>query len=162
MTHYRAALQIRPDYAEAHANLGNVLQSQEKLDEAVAHYQQALALKPDYPKAYNNLGNALRSQGRSDEAATAYRQALALKPNYSEGYNNLANLLRDLANVEEARVEGGRALASKFSLPLWLGHIEAVCPRRPAARSPGGDRVGRDLPVDGRSDLPAFCLGQRL
>jgi tetratricopeptide (TPR) repeat protein len=110
MTHYRAALQIRPDYAEAHANLGNVLQSQEKLDEAVAHYQQALALKPDYPKAYNNLGNALRSQGRSDEAATAYRQALALKPNYSEGYNNLANLLRDLANVEEARVAAEKAV----------------------------------------------------
>ena len=41
------ALAIKPDYAEAHSNLGNVLQHLGRLEEAVACYQKALDAKPD-------------------------------------------------------------------------------------------------------------------
>ena len=57
---YRRALELKPDYAEAHNNLGNALKDQGKLDEAVACYRRALELKPDFAEAHNNLGNALR------------------------------------------------------------------------------------------------------
>jgi protein O-GlcNAc transferase len=50
-------LELKPDYAEAHNNLGNALNDQGKLDEAVACYRRALELKPDYAEAHNNLGN---------------------------------------------------------------------------------------------------------
>ena len=52
---YRRALELKPDYAEAHNNLGNALNDQGKLDEAVACYRRALELKPDYAEAHNNL-----------------------------------------------------------------------------------------------------------
>ena len=45
---YRRALELKPDYAEAHNNLGNALKDQGKLDEAVACCRRALQLKPDY------------------------------------------------------------------------------------------------------------------
>jgi protein O-GlcNAc transferase len=45
---YRRALELKPDYAEAHNNLGNALKDQGKLDEAVACYRRALELKPDF------------------------------------------------------------------------------------------------------------------
>ena len=45
---YRRALELKPDFAEAHNNLGNALKDQGKLDEAVACYRRALELKPDY------------------------------------------------------------------------------------------------------------------
>ena len=45
---YRRALELKPDYAEAHYNLGNALKDQGKPDEAVACYRRALELKPDY------------------------------------------------------------------------------------------------------------------
>ena len=48
---YRRALELKPDYAEAHNNLGNALKDQGKLDEAVACYRRALELKPDYAEA---------------------------------------------------------------------------------------------------------------
>ena len=54
---------MKPDYAEAHNNLGNAFKEQGKLDEAVACYRRALELKPDYAEAHNNLGNALRTRG---------------------------------------------------------------------------------------------------
>ena len=53
---YREALRLKPDYAEAHNNLGNVLWDQGKLEEAEASYREALRLKPDYAEAHTNLG----------------------------------------------------------------------------------------------------------
>ncbi|HKM54151.1 MAG TPA: tetratricopeptide repeat protein, partial [Isosphaeraceae bacterium] len=52
---YRRALQLKPDYAEAHSNLGNALKDQGKLNEAVACYRRALELKPDYAWVHSNL-----------------------------------------------------------------------------------------------------------
>ena len=49
------ALQIKPDFAEVHYNLGVALARQGRADEAIAHYEKALASQPDYPEAHNNL-----------------------------------------------------------------------------------------------------------
>ena len=42
--------------------MGNALQEQGKLEEAIEAYSKALAIKPDYADAYNNMGNALKSK----------------------------------------------------------------------------------------------------
>ena len=56
---FEKALAIKPDYAEAHNNLGNALNDLGQLDEAVKNaLSKALAIKPDYADAHNNLGNA--------------------------------------------------------------------------------------------------------
>jgi len=58
----REALQIKPDFAEAHNNLGYALvrvMRRENRKEAIQHFEQVLSLKPDYPEAHNNLGLAL-------------------------------------------------------------------------------------------------------
>jgi protein O-GlcNAc transferase len=52
---YRRALEIRPDFAEVHSNLANVLQSMGKLNEAEASYLRALEIKPDFAIVYSNL-----------------------------------------------------------------------------------------------------------
>ena len=91
---YRRALELKPDYAEAHNNLGVALKDQGKLDEAVACYRRALELKPDYAEAHNNLGTALKDQGKLDEAVACYRRALELKPDYAEAHNNLGTALQ--------------------------------------------------------------------
>ena len=69
-------MELKPDFAEAHNNLGNTLKDQGKLDEAVACYRRALELKPDYAAAHNNLGVVLKGQGKLDEAVACYRRAL--------------------------------------------------------------------------------------
>ena len=64
MAHYQKALEIKPDYAEAHNNLGIALAGRGRIDEAIAHYQKALEIKPDYAEAHNNLGIVLAGRGQ--------------------------------------------------------------------------------------------------
>src|ERR1035437_3850437 len=54
------AAQCLPDDAEAHNNLGYVLQERGQLDAALASCLRALQIKPGYAEAHNNLGNVLR------------------------------------------------------------------------------------------------------
>ena len=95
MASYHKALAIKPDYAEAHNNLGNALKDLGKLDEAVASYHKALAIKPDFADAHNNLGSALQDLGKLEDAVTSYRKALAIKPDFAEAHSNLHALLLD-------------------------------------------------------------------
>ena len=91
--HYNQAIASKPDYAEAHNNLGT-LKELGRLDEALASYNQAIELKPDYPEAHFSLGNTLKELGRLDEALASYNQTIALKPDYAEPHNNLGVVLQ--------------------------------------------------------------------
>jgi hypothetical protein len=97
--------------AEVYSNLGNILQAQGKVDEAVACQERALALKPDLAEAHFNLGNILQDQDKLDEAAACYERAVAHKPGYAVAHHSLGRTLRHLGNVDQALVEYRRALA---------------------------------------------------
>ncbi len=71
------AVQIKPDYVEAHNNLGLALQSRGRFEEAIASFGKALQIKPDYAEAHNNLGAALKYQGRLEEAIASLQQGPA-------------------------------------------------------------------------------------
>ena len=107
------ALAIKPDYADAHSNLGNALQALGKLDEAVASYNKAIKLKPDYAEAYVNLGVSLNDQWNHDEAVTSYNKAISLRPDYVEAYSNLGNTLQELGQLDASVVSYNKALAIK-------------------------------------------------
>ena len=71
---YRRALELKPDFAEAHNNLGGVLRCQGSFEAAVACYRRAVQLRPGYAEAHHNLAIALQDQGKPDEAAAACRR----------------------------------------------------------------------------------------
>jgi len=54
ISYYEKALSIKPDYAEAHYNLGFTQQRLGQLDAAVRSYKKVVAIKPDYAEAHNN------------------------------------------------------------------------------------------------------------
>jgi hypothetical protein len=114
---YSRALALRPDYPEAHNNLGVALRGQGRPDEAVAHFRRALALRPGYPEAYNNLGIALAQQGQLDEAVVQFGHALASKPDYPEAHANLGGALVDQGRPDEAVAHFRRALALRPNYP---------------------------------------------
>ena len=120
------AIALRPDYAEAHNNLGNVLVQQGKQDEAAVAFRRALDLKPDYADAHNNLGNLLRGQGKLDEAVAAFCKALVLKPDYADAHSNLGIARKDQGNLDEAVAAFRKALALKpyhADAHSSLGHV---------------------------------------
>jgi Flp pilus assembly protein TadD len=88
------ALALRPDYVEAHGNLGLALQGLGKTEEAIASHRRALAIKPDFAEVHNNLGVALQGLGKFGDAEAACGLAIAIKADYAEAYNNLGNALQ--------------------------------------------------------------------
>ena len=107
------AVQLEPEDAEAHYNLGNTLMGLGRLEEAEASYKQTIALKSDYAEARNNLGMTLQALGRLEEAEASYRQAIAMKPDYAPAHYNLGNTLEALSRLGEAVGSYRQAIALK-------------------------------------------------
>jgi len=59
---FRAVVRVKPDYAEAHNNLGIALGSRGRLPEAIDQFEQALRLKPEFADAQRNLEMARRAR----------------------------------------------------------------------------------------------------
>jgi Flp pilus assembly protein TadD len=64
MIHFREALRLSPNYAEAHNNLGSALAQQGKLELAIPHFYTSLKILPDFAEAHNNLAQQLGSCSR--------------------------------------------------------------------------------------------------
>lgn len=79
--HLEKAIQIYPDYAEAHNNLGARFIASDQYDKAVAECQKAIALDPNATKPYQNLSVAFALLHRYPEAEVAARRAMQLDPN---------------------------------------------------------------------------------
>jgi Tfp pilus assembly protein PilF len=99
--------------ASAHNNLGNALQAQGKLEQAVASYRRALALEPSYVDALVNLGATYRAQGELDQAVASYQQALALEPDVPVAHSNLGHALAQQGKLDDAAACLRRAIALK-------------------------------------------------
>jgi tetratricopeptide (TPR) repeat protein len=85
VTRLKQAVALKPDFVEAHNNLGVALASEHDLDEAIAEFREALRLKPDYAEAHNNLGNVLHDKHDLDEAHYNLGVVLREKHDLDEG-----------------------------------------------------------------------------
>ena len=61
-------------------NRGNVKQSKDDLDGALADYTKAIALKPDFAEAYFNRSHLKQAQGDLNGARNDFNKAVELKP----------------------------------------------------------------------------------
>jgi protein O-GlcNAc transferase len=96
------AITVNPRQSTYHNNLGNVLKTLNRTDDAIAAYNSALKLAPSNAQAQNNLGVALNIQGRHQEALEALQSALRLNPGYAEAHYNLANSQMALGELDSA------------------------------------------------------------
>jgi predicted O-linked N-acetylglucosamine transferase (SPINDLY family) len=85
-----------------YSNLGAVLRTTGRQQDAETAYRKAIALDPRFPTAHYNLGNLLVGSGRLDAAADAYRTALRLKPDYAEAWNSLGTALQRRGHMQGA------------------------------------------------------------
>ena len=107
----RTALELNPNSAQSHNNLGIALKQQDRLDEAISAYECALSLKPNSPDVYNNLGNALLQQRQLDAAIDAYKKSLQLDPKSSSTHSNLAHAFLEQGQLQSALQECQQSLA---------------------------------------------------
>jgi tetratricopeptide (TPR) repeat protein len=93
ISEYRAAVRIRPDYADAHFNLAEDLLKNGNIEEAIAHYRKLVETPPPDAGSHLALAKALLRTGAEKEAAFHLEKALAIEPNSLAALSNLAWLL---------------------------------------------------------------------
>jgi tetratricopeptide (TPR) repeat protein len=104
------AVQLIPQDAAAHNNLGVALKELGRFEEAEASYNQAIAVKSDFAEAHCNLGNMLQKLGRLEESEANYNQAIAVKSDFAEAHCNLGATLQKLGRLEEAEASYRQAI----------------------------------------------------
>ncbi len=91
LQHLKRSLEIYPDFAEAHVQMGRVLERLHRYDEAVASNIKALSLKPMNSIANNNLGSVYINLGKFREAIPYLLRSVEGNPNFKFVYLNLGN-----------------------------------------------------------------------
>lgn len=123
---------LRPDDANALADLGNVYFRQGRAEDAQKTLQRALALDPALPLAHNMLGLTALRQGSTEAAEKHLREAIRLQPDLAEAHNNLGNLLAGRRSYPEAAYHFEKAIAhdpayveARHSYGVVLGLMQA-------------------------------------
>ena len=107
------AVEISPNDAEAHYNLGNTLKGLGRLKDAEASFSKAILIKPEYAQAHSNLGNTLKGLGRLKDAEASFSKAITIKPDLAEAHYNLGNTLKEIGRLEEAETSYKKAITIK-------------------------------------------------
>jgi tetratricopeptide (TPR) repeat protein len=117
---YSQAIRLKPDYAEAYNNRGNVRDDKGDREGAIQDYNEAIRLKPDYADAFYNRGFVRRKKGDVEGAIQDYNEALRLKPDYASAFNNRGNARRAKGDLEGAMQDYSYAIRLKpdFAQPF--------------------------------------------
>jgi protein O-mannosyl-transferase len=149
-TLWTQALKCNPDNRFAHYNLGIILLSKDKTDEAIAHFRRAVEIYPGATEAWNNLGQALFKKGEKKEAIAQFRRALEVDSNHDLARCNLATALAEVGQLDEAADQYRQVLQREPDLVMAhnalavtldrLGHTEeAIAEYRRVLKSEPAD-----------------------
>jgi predicted O-linked N-acetylglucosamine transferase (SPINDLY family) len=130
---WRRAVELAPDNAEAHFQLGNLFRERGEPDAARTEYERALASAPDHAGSINNLGLVLEALDDRERAEACYRQVLAANPQHPDALGNLASLLfeREAFRQSSTVYEHLCAVRRDIPAPVWV--------RRALAHQRAGD-----------------------
>jgi len=141
---FRRAVALNGGIADAHGNLGNILNNRGKVDEAAACYRRAVELDPENPELYFYLGVVSQTRGAQDEAITCYLRSLEIAPGNAEVCNNLGTAYQAQGDIDQA-------------IAAYRQAIDAV-PEHASAQN----NLGTVLQTKGRLEEAAECYERAL
>ncbi|HET8711228.1 MAG TPA: tetratricopeptide repeat protein [Spongiibacteraceae bacterium] len=121
----KRSLELDPNNAIAHNNLGVVLKAQKRFDEAESAFKKALAIHSQLGDAHNNLGDLMVMQERHNECIEHYCKALALMPMHIGVKKRLASAYYTLGEIEKAAEIYQQWLAQEPDNPIARHHLAA-------------------------------------
>lgn len=132
---YRRSLKLRPDYGNAHRQLGRLLAARDRPAAAAAHLRKGMvAAGGSNPEDENNLGNVLLNWGYPEAARRHLERAIAERPQFVEAHNNLGIVLADTGDLDGAEREFRAALALQPGFAPARQNLAAVAQARAGSR----------------------------
>ncbi len=128
----KRAIELSPDDADLHCDLGDALQTLRRIPEAIGAYQRSLELNPALPRAWYSAGCAESLRDEYADAIICFSKALEIRPDWPEAQHNLGQVLFKLGQVDEALYFFEQAAAGS-ALALPLSAIAVVIPGSPAS-----------------------------
>ncbi len=133
---FQRALELDPNYEEAHRSYGIYLLTLNRNEEGLTHLQRARQLSPLSPAINTDLATALVRVGRFDEAIEQLKKTQEIDSNFGR-------LPLTLASAYAGKGDSGQALAvleqsvaqSRGRAAPWLGYAYAVTGRRREAEA---------------------------
>ena len=103
----KKAIELDPAFTDAYIVLGDVLESDNKLADALPVFQAAIQKQPDLYIGYFYYGKTLlkMNDGRMQQAIEALRKAAQLRPDFAEGHYELGRALEHEGHTGEAIAE---------------------------------------------------------
>ena len=118
---YEEAIKVRPEFAEAEFQRGNVLVALERLPEAEAAFRRAIEVRATWSLPYSALGALLVRLNRDADAEPLLRQAIKLDPQNGLALRMLAEVRLRAGDAKEALQLTQRATADKDApVATWL------------------------------------------
>lgn len=124
----RRAIELKPDFAEAHYNLGNAYREIGDADSALAAYRRTAELVPGFADVHLEIGTLLRERHDFDGAGRSLRAALSLKPGNPAALLELGNVAKNLGDWRGALESYRGALQADpaFARARWAAAVSQV------------------------------------
>lgn len=99
---YRSAIELSPEWVEAHINLGTALYQLGRMEESRDVFQKAAVLDPRNALAHFNLGCMHDRLGDTPSAIEEFRAAVARAPHMADAHLNLALACEKAQRISES------------------------------------------------------------
>ena len=96
------AIEDLPQDSARFNDLGNILSSLDRLEDAATAFRRSLALDSGSAMVWNNLGYVLNALRHLQDAEHAFRNAVKCDDTFAPALNNLANLLAETGDEKES------------------------------------------------------------
>ncbi len=137
--YFRRALEIRPEEAKAHADMGLALRELGDYPGALTHCAEAIRLDPGEFGPFFDMGMALSALGRSREAADYFVEARRRNPGAAQIHYYLGTELLKLGQADDAATSLSEAVRLAPDWPDAHFELGVVL----AAKGDPGEAVGQ-------------------
>jgi TolB-like protein/DNA-binding winged helix-turn-helix (wHTH) protein/Tfp pilus assembly protein PilF len=135
---FRKAIELNPNYANAHHWYGDYLSAVGRHEQAIAESRRALELDPLSPIINAWLGWRYYFARQFDQAIDQYRETLDIDPNFVPVHLVLGQAYEQKGMLKEAIAELEKAASLSQGAPIYassLAHAYAVAGRRSEAET---------------------------
>jgi tetratricopeptide (TPR) repeat protein len=137
---YRSAIGLKPNYADPCLGIGEILESQGKVDEAIVAYRSAARLQADSAYAHLCIARALlmnpdRAAPEKSEALAHARQATTLNPSDASACAALALAEYRAGHWTESVAAADQSVALAKQVDAANGFVLAMALRRQGSKA---------------------------